>query len=89
MEPKDFDMNPIIKWDKVYVPNPIVCTDKTYPTYEEMDADIGESLEITRNLAFANNIPFIKYKTYHTPKPEYAEELKSTYVPFSKEDLVW
>jgi hypothetical protein len=72
------DEEPVIKYNRFYIPNQDVYgfSGKVYINFNDMQEDIGKDLENIRDWAFKNDMPFIPYKSYCKPMPKYAEELK-------------
>lgn len=65
------DSKPIIKYDQVYKPNPLVCPGETYPSFSAMMAACGERLEKASLKADKDDVPFIPYKCDCVLKPEF------------------
>ena len=69
------DLEIVIKYDQIFTPHPLVCSTKTYTSFQEMWNDIGEELDKAREEAYENNASFTIYTCKCVPKPEYRKEL--------------
>jgi hypothetical protein len=67
----------VIKYNRIYTPNPEICPDMQFTSFNTMMNVVGVKLEAARDAAYAIGARFTMYTTQLILLPEFEHELAS------------